>query len=296
MAARTTWRWMFWSTSIFQAVMIAVSFTTFRETYGPFILQKRATRLRRETGNPRHYTATERLESQKSVLAILSRVLTRPIRLLTFHPIIQVVALISAFQYGILYIVLTSFSALWTDQYGEPVEISGLHYLAVALGEIAGSRLGGPLMDILYRRMLARSADGEHVPEFRIPLTFLGSILVPFGLVLYGWAAQYRLHWAVVDAGVFIMMFGGQIAGMPISAYVMDAYPEHTSSALAAQQFLRSMAAFLFPLFVPAMYNALGYGWGNSLLAFAAFFFAVPAPGLLWIFGARLRKKMVSSY
>jgi len=60
-----------------------------------------------------------------------------------------------------------------------------------------------------------------------------------------------------------------QIAGMPLQAYVIDAYHEHTSSALAATQFLKSMTAFAFPLFAPRMYDVLGYGWGNSMLGFA---------------------------
>ena len=49
MAARTTWRWMFWSTSIFQAIMILVSFTAFYETYAPYILQKLVAQLRKST-------------------------------------------------------------------------------------------------------------------------------------------------------------------------------------------------------------------------------------------------------
>ncbi|KAL2181144.1 major facilitator superfamily domain-containing protein [Thermothelomyces heterothallicus CBS 202.75] len=34
--------------------------------------------------------------------------------------------------------------------------------------------------------------------------------------------------------------------------------------------FLRSIAGFAFPLFAPLMYRSLGYGWGNSFLAFVS--------------------------
>ncbi|RYO90616.1 hypothetical protein DL762_002581 [Monosporascus cannonballus] len=178
--------------------------------------------------------------------------------------------------------------------YHQSVEISGLHYIACALGEIVGSQLGGPLMDLLYRRMAARSADGEHQPEFRLPLVIPGAALAPLGLFLYGWTSQYRVHWAAVDAGIFVFMFGIQIAGMPMQAYVMDAYPDHTSSALSASQFPRSLAAFLFPLFAPSMYADLGYGWGNTTIAFVGLFLGILSPSLLWIFGPRLRKKIRS--
>lgn len=39
------------------------------------------------------------------------------------------------------------------------------------------------------------------------------------------------------------------------------------------------------------MYAALGYGWGNSVLAFAGIAVGLPAPFILWWFGQRLREK-----
>ncbi|KAJ6138296.1 hypothetical protein N7471_004782 [Penicillium samsonianum] len=295
MAGRTTWRWMFWATSIFQAVMVLVSFTVFHETHEPRIIRSRAERLRRETGNQQYYTEDERLHSNKSPYFVLGRALMRPLRLLAFHPIIQIASVISAFYYGILYIVLSTFSDLWIKQYGQSVEISGLHYIACALGEIVGSQIGAKAMDHLYRRQNSRS-NTEHVPESRINLLFPGALLGPLGLFLYGWAAQNRLHWVVVDIGIFISMLGMQMTGMPLQAYVMESYPEHTSSAGAASQFMRSLTAFLFPLFAPKMYEVLGYGWGNSTIAFIGLVFGLPAPLALIYFGATLRAKARSSF
>ena len=39
------------------------------------------------------------------------------------------------------------------------------------------------------------------------------------------------------------------------------------------------------------MYDKLGYGWGNSLLAFVAILLGVPGPLLLWKYGEILRAK-----
>jgi hypothetical protein len=280
---------MFWATSIFQAVMILVSFSAFRETYSPFILRRRAERLRRESGNQQYYTTDERLQSDQSIFAVLARALIRPLRLLAFHPIIQLTGLISAFYYGILYIVLSTFSDLWVKQYNESVEISGLHYIACALGEIAGSQIGARLMDFMFRRLKTRTGR-EHLPEFRIPLIIPGALLGPIGLFIYGWSAQYHLHWAVVDLGILITLLGMQINGMPLQVYVIEAYSEHTSSAAAASQFLRSLTAFSFPLFAPRMYQVLGYGWANSRIAFIGLVVGIPAPLALWVFGKRLRE------
>ncbi|KAF5001491.1 hypothetical protein FDECE_10929 [Fusarium decemcellulare] len=293
MTYRVSWRWMFWSTSIFQFAMAVLSLTSFRETYAPAILKKRAKKLRKETGEP-YYTEAELAQRDSSLGRVLSQALSRPLRLLAFHPIIQVSSVISAIDYGLLYIVLSSFADLWIHHYGQSVEISGLHYIACVLGELAGSQLAGPSMDWLFRRM-QRRAGGQHLPEHRIPLVFPGAFLACLGFIIYGWCAQFKVHWVWVDVGICVALFGMQIVGMPMQAYMIDAYPDHTSSAMAATQFLRSLTAFLFPLFTPKMYRVLGYGWGNSTMAFAGLLFGVPAPLLMWKYGARLRARATSS-
>jgi len=52
---------------------------------------------------------------------------------------------------------------------------------------------------------------------------------------------------------------------------------------------MRSLAGFGFPLFAPTMYNALGYGKGDTILAAAAIALGCPAPWLLWFYGERIR-------
>jgi hypothetical protein len=75
---------------------------------------------------------------------------------------------------------------------------------------------------------------------------------------------------------------------MPISTYLIDAFTVHAASALAANTVLRSLLGALLPLAGPAMYEALGLGWGNSLLGFIALAM-VPIPILFWRYGERLR-------
>ena len=144
-------------------------------------------------------------------MAVLCNALTRPLRLLFFHPLIQISAVLSGFSYGILYVVLSTFSELWTSHYHQSVEISGIHYLALALGEVAGSQVGGAMMDFLYRRGTSKNSP----PEARILLGYPAIVVSWAGMVAYGWMAERRLLWAAVDVAAFIMMFGMQIEGMP---------------------------------------------------------------------------------
>jgi hypothetical protein len=73
-----------------------------------------------------------------------------------------------------------------------------------------------------------------------------------------------------------------------VSTYLIDAYGIHSASALAANTVLRSLFGAVLPLAGPPMYNALGLGWGNSLLGFVALGM-IPIPLLFWKYGERIR-------
>lgn len=292
----TTWRWLFWSTSILQAAMILLSLPLFHESYAPILLGKRATSLREETGDLRYHTESEKLNAGRSVWEILGNSLTRPARLLLFHPIVQVQACLSAFNYGILYLQFTTFSELFIDQYNLSVSASSLHYLAIVIGEILGALICGCIMDFAYRRFKHRTTDPNSLPESRVPIMIPGALLSAGALLMYGWAAEKRGFWLIVDIGAALLALGMQFEGQTMQAYVIESYPDHTSSASAASQFLRSLGAFGFPLFAPSMYQALGYGWGNSLLAFLLLGIGIPGCCLIWFYGAKLRAKKSSSY
>jgi multidrug resistance protein len=193
----TTWRWMFWSTSILQAVMVCTCLMLFHETHAPTILQKRARSLRQTTSDSRYHTEWDSLDLGRSPSWILQRSLSRPIRMLLFHPIVQIQACLSGFIYGLLYLVLSTFADLWTTKYHESNSISGLHYMSICLGEMLGALFGGSLLDISYRKM-TRRASGEASPEHRIPSMLPGALVTPIGLLIYGWAAQKQIQWIVV--------------------------------------------------------------------------------------------------
>lgn len=244
----TTWRWMFWATTVLQVVLELSSLLVFHESYAPVLLRTRARKLREETGDSRYHAEIEMRESGRSAVWKLSHSLSRPLRLLAFHPIIQIQAILGGVNYGLLYFALSSFSTLYVSAYGESISISGLHYITICAGEILGALLCGPLMDYAYKRLTSHSGE-TNVPELRIPLLLPGIFFTPIGLLLYGWAARYRLFWLVVDAGAAVLCLGMQIFNMTLRAYVMDAYPEHVGSASAATQVLSSLLAFAFPLF-----------------------------------------------
>lgn len=74
-----------------------------------------------------------------------------------------------------------------------------------------------------------------------------------------------------------------------IQTYLLECFQLHAASAIAAVAFLRSLAGFGFPLFAPAMYDALGFGKGDTILAVAAIVLGCPAPWIFWYYGERIR-------
>lgn len=174
------------------------------ETQAHTLLSKKAALLRKSTSEP--YYAQYELESPKLVEQ-LRLGMVRPTRLLLTQPVIQIVGIILAYQFGILYISLSTFATLWTDRYKQSPSISGLHYLSVVTGYIIASQLGAVATDWVWAR-LKEKHQGQTKPEYRVPLIVPGATLIPIGLLWYGWSAQAQLHWIMPDIGYAIFGAG----------------------------------------------------------------------------------------
>jgi MFS family permease len=282
----TTWRWCFWATTIFTAMVQCFGFFFLQETYAPKLLEWKRDKLRKETGNMALHTEFD--SPDRTLLTTLKVAMKRPFKLLFTQPIVQALACYMAYLYGLMYLMLSTFPLLWNGRYGESVGIGSLNFISMGLGFFLGTQITAPLNDLVYRR-LKKKNNGVGKPEFRVPIMVPASLLVPIGLFWYGWSAQALTHWIVPNIGVCIFCAGVIIGFQCIQTYLVDSYTRYAASAIAAATVLRSLAGFGFPLFAPAMYNALDFGWGNSLLGFIALALGVPAPFMLWKFGEKLR-------
>ncbi|KAJ5220535.1 MFS transporter [Penicillium chermesinum] len=284
-AETTTWRWVFWSTSIAGAVIQLFGLAFLPETYTPTLLKRQAKTLRKKSGDRRYYTE---FDSSHSLASSLKTALVRPFLLLTTQPIVQVIALYMAYLFGLFYLLLSTFPGVWEGVYGESVGIGGLNYISLGIGFVLGAQVNARASDRIFRQ-LKRKRNNTAVPEFRIPAMFIGSLFIPIGLFWYGWSVQAHIHWVMPNIGIVIFSLGSIICLQCMQTYVIDSYTRFAASGLAAVVVLRSLAGFSFPLFAPSMYHALHYGWGNSLLGLLSIVIGVPAPFLFWFFGAKLR-------
>ena len=285
---KTTWRWVFYATTIADALIQVSGLFFLQETYAPVLLHRKKVKLIKETGNEALHTEYDHPE--RTVMKSLRISLTRPFKLLGTQVIVQVLALYMAYLYGLMYLVLSTFPKLWETNYHESVGIGGLNYVSLGVGFFLGTQICAPCQDRIYRALKKRN-NGVGKPEFRVPLMIPGALLVPVGLFWYGWTAESHTHWILPNIGAAIFAAGVIIGFQCIQTYIVDSYTRYAASAIGAATVLRSLAGFGFPLFAPYMYNALHYGWGNSLLAFIAIGLGWPAPILLWKYGEKLRKR-----
>lgn len=271
---------------MFNGLLLCLALFAFPETSSTRILSVKASKLRKTTGQPYHVTGED-----KSSFAVMRRLfvnIKRPAVLLFTSPIMQVLSVLWAYSFGILYFVLSTYSTLFTNVYGQSTLQSGLHYISIAVGYLTALQCGGLFMDRLWARLKQRRGDST-APEFRAPLLVPGGLMSGIGLLWVGWSAEAKLHWIMPDIGVTIFACGFMLNLSALGAYTLDAFPDCTASAMAASQFYKMIAAFGFPIFAPAMYVRLGWGWTNTTMALIALLFGLPAPFVLWKYGARIR-------
>ncbi|KAI9343301.1 major facilitator superfamily domain-containing protein [Zopfochytrium polystomum] len=276
---RYSWQWTFHALSIIGAAVILLNLFLLTETYGPRLLAVKAAKTGKKPPSSLH----------GSMSVVLAESIKRPFILLFTQPIVQVVAVYMAYVYGLLYLVLSTFTQLWIVRYHQAIGISGLHYLGLGLGLFIGSLGSAPFMQKIYFRLRDQN-DGVAEPEFRVPVAIPFAFLLPVSLFLYGWTAQNTLHWILPDIGIFLFGMSFSVSFLVITIYLIDAYRRYSASAMAAGSVLRSIFGFAFPLFATTMYDQLDYGWGNSVLGFIAIV-GIPAPLLVYRYGSYFRAK-----
>ena len=246
----------------------------------------------------------------------------RPMKLLLMSPIVTILSLFMGMTYGYLYLLFTTFPAVFEGRYGFTTGTIGLSYIGVGVGCFLGTFITGYTTD---RIMVYLSRNSDRRPEYRLPAMIPGAFAIPIGLFWYGWSADKGVQFMMPIVGTAWFGMGLMMIFMPISMYLVDFYSKistltsnsrqsnnltstgvYAASALAAATVSRAVVGAILPLAGESMYDALvcfslrfyerllimlkGLGWGNSLLAFVALVFC-PVPILLFKYGERIRKR-----
>lgn len=190
--------------------------------------------------------------------------------------------------YSIVYLNLGTFPLIFQEERGWNQVIGNLPFLAL----IVGIALGG-IFNIRSQKFYLNQVASNHghtIPEARLPPMMAGSISITGGLFLMGNTADVNFHWTAPIIAAMMMGFGFFTIFQAALNYLIDAFPLYGASAVAANTFMRSMLASLFPPLVSHIHRRLGVRWTLNLLGFIALSL-IPIPWLFYYFGKTLRKR-----
>jgi hypothetical protein len=97
-----------------------------RETSGTIILERKAKRLRAETGNDK---LVSKLHSGLTPSELFRFSIVRPVRMFFLSPICFLICIYVAITYSYLYILFTTFTAVFSNQYGWKGGVLGLSFI-----------------------------------------------------------------------------------------------------------------------------------------------------------------------
>ncbi|KAI2639951.1 major facilitator superfamily domain-containing protein [Hypomontagnella submonticulosa] len=279
------WRWIFWLIVIVSTIATILTLCFLNESHADTILRKKAELSKEQS----------QLDGKSSakVQAVLLQSILRPMRMLIRSPIITGLSLYLALIYGYLYLLFATFSTVFPKQYGFGPGILGLAYLGLGAGMAIALAILSWFSDWSQERLTRKY--GRSKPEYRLLPLIFGIPFIPIGLFGYGWTTQYQVHWIVPIIFTSFAGIGLIFSFVPTQIYMVDAFTKYAASALAAASAVRSIFGGCLPIAGLPMYSALGYGWGNSLLGFAALAASV-APFVFWRYGERLRTKYQVSF
>lgn len=284
------WRFIFWLLMWLASALLIVLVFFFPETNEDSILYRRATRLRKITGDDRYYTAKARSEDALSLKEVAVIALYRPFKIIIKEPIVLALDLYIALCYGTFYLFFEAFPIVFVGIYKFTLVEVGLAYMGFCVGCVIAY---GFCLIFLAKYVAKKAARNEFTPEVFMVLAMCVCFSLPLSLFLFGWAAS--VHWILpIIAEVFFVIAVFNLFQATF-AYLAISYPKYLASVFAGNGVCRAGFACAFPLFGKAMYDNLaidGYpvAWGSSLLGFFSIALAA-IPFLLYKWGPYLRSK-----
>ncbi|TVY20322.1 putative MFS-type transporter [Lachnellula arida] len=280
-----SWRWTEYIQAIWGLVVFSMTFFFLPELYPPVLLKRKALQLRKETNNPRYYHPHEHLKLD--IRSILSKQLSRPLRMLFAEPIVTCIAIYASYVYGIMYLTLEVFPIAFQETRGWNPIIGSLPFLALLIGVV--SSVGLNIWNQYRYNRISRAAHGKSIPEARLPIMAFGAVSLVIGLFWFAWTAEPPNHWILPCLAAVLVGVGFNCIFQQCLNFLIDVYKVYAASSMAAITILRSLMAAGLPLAAKPMIRALGIGPALSIVgAVAAALLFVPF--LLMKYGPALRK------
>ncbi|KAJ7727390.1 MFS general substrate transporter [Mycena metata] len=166
--------------------------------------------------------------------------------------------------------------------------------LALGFGTLVGSTLGELLGGIVVDRTmyLSRKAKGgKVVAEVRLRGIWTGAILQPIGMLIWGFAWQYKTHWMGPVVGFAVMNFACQIISTVLYSYTADCYKPQMPEVAQVFNFGRQTFGMTLGFWAIPMGTKIGYQFMGLTLALVGLVTFLPVVYLMYR-GQTIRERM----
>ena len=100
--------------------------------------------------------------------------------------------------------MFTSITQVFQSTYGFNTKMVGLVFLGLGVGSMVGLVYSSIVSDRHIKTMAAKEGQGMK-PEYRLKVLPIGAVILPAGFFIYGWTAQFHVHWIVPIIGTAII-------------------------------------------------------------------------------------------
>jgi MFS family permease len=128
--------------------------------------------------------------------------MTRPFKFVT-KPVVILATTPYSMAYGFMYFMIASLPLQLTSHYDFLSYQIGLAYLPNGMGNAIGAYISGKLAD----RAIVEKDNVKRENESRLTPMWIGILVLPTGLLMYGWCVQFSVHVAATVVGLFLCKY-----------------------------------------------------------------------------------------
>ncbi|KAI3390477.1 hypothetical protein diail_9554, partial [Diaporthe ilicicola] len=177
------------------------------------------------------------------------------------YPSVLFPAAYYAAQYGFGSILpAVTVAAIFKERFGwDTLEIGLAYGGALTVGGVLGESVAGVILDAIIKRARHRLGGVNPEPEARLQAIWTGAVLLPVGLLIYGFTIEYRTHWFVPLFGMGLSVFGLQPIATTCYTYSIDCYREQGGDVATFFNFLRQTFGMTYAFYVVLLCQRIGY-------------------------------------
>ena len=210
------------------------------------------------------------------------------------EPILLLIDIHIGLVYSIMYLYYEAFPLAYIQLRHWNLVQMGLAFMPLVIGCV--------MTAISYSIYILKSSYKIEKPESVFgPSATLGAILLPIGLLVWGWLQRADIHWVLGMIGNFVLAISAFLLFQSYLAFISKMFPPNVvGSAFASNNIVRSLMAGAFPLFGTVFYTHTSIdrypvGWGCTILAVIALFL-IPLPIYITLKGEQLRAYALLKY